>query len=264
MASQRKYARLMKIVILAIIVCFGFGCKSNDTTNNKLLVIHFTETTGWDHKTRDVSQQMFDELSKNMDFELIHSNNSEVFNKVELLKRADVVVFSNTTGDDLLTVDQQKNFEKFINDGGDFIGIHSASDTHRSNWEFYCSLVGAILQVEPWHTASDHIATMKHLSNHHLLKDIPNPWIKEEEYYYWDLNGGRIDTHSIITLLEVEQTGPELYDRKRPTAWYQLLPSGTRSFYTSLGHSSWNYEDPNNDFRKLIRNALAWTLESTD
>lgn len=264
MASERKYFGLIKILLITIVVCIGSGCKSKDGNKVKPIVIHFSETTGWDHKTRDVSQKMFKELSEAMGFELIHSNESEIFDQEDLLQNVGVVIFSNTTGEDLLTPNQQKNFERYVNAGGDFIGIHSASDTHRSNWEFYSSLVGAILQVEPWHTASDYVATMEHMNEHKLLEDIPNPWTKEEEYYYWDLNGGRIDTQRITPLLKVERTGPLPFDRKRLTTWYQELPSGTKSFYTSLGHSNWNYENPKNDFRKLIRNALEWTLGSND
>ena len=255
----------MKVLSILFMTLIASSCNhSISNGKEKSLVLHFTETTGWDHKTRDVSQKMFIELGALLDFELIHANDSKVFENTELLKNIDLIIFSNTTGEDLLTRTQQKNFENCIETGVHFLGIHSATDTHRTNWKFYNDLVGAIVQIEPWHTDSNLIAIMHHKSTHELLKDIPNPWTKEEEYYYWDLNGGRVDTLNIKTLLEVESTGSEIYDRERPTAWYQELPNGSKSFYTSLGHSSWNYEDPKNDFRKLIKNALNWTLVSND
>lgn len=255
----------MKYLFILIISTISIGCNSKlNSKIPKVNVLHFTETTGWDHKTREVSKKMFTELGDSMNFEVIHANESEIFDSIELLQKINLIVFSNTTGEDLLSQSQQRNFEKYIDSGGHFLGIHSATDTHRTNWKYYNDLVGAIVQMEPWHTDSHLIATMHHKTSHELLRDLPNPWTKEEEYYYWDLNGGKIDTQNVTTLLEVERTGPEPFDRKRPTAWFQEFPNGTKSFYTSLGHSVWNYEDPKNDFRKLIRNALEWTLESQD
>jgi len=258
--------KILTLFFLAVITTIG--CKeSNRTVKSKStsavdkpLLIHFTETTGFDHETRTVSEKMFMDLSNKLGFDMIHANVSEVFENKEIMMEADLIVLANTTGEDLLTENQKKQVELFIDGGGAFIGIHSASDTHRTNWEYYNKLLGAIVQIDPWHTASDYVATMAHVDQHPLLAGIPNPWTKEEEYYYWDLNGGRIDTQNINVLLEVESTGSETYDRKRPTAWYQELPSGTRSFYTSLGHMKWNYEDANNDFRKLISNSIQWTL----
>jgi len=259
-----------KIIIFVLLLALhSISCKEsknvlNASKNNSIvdkpLVIHFTETTGFDHETRTVSEKMFNHLGRELGFDVIQANASEVFENDEVMNEVDLIVFANTTGEDLLTPNQRKKVEHFIEAGGGFIGIHAASDTHRTNWEYYNRLLGAIVQIDPWHTASDYVATMKHTDNHPLLADIPDPWTKEEEYYYWDLNGGTIDTERINVLLEVEKTGPESYDRKRPTAWYQELPSGTRSFYTSLGHMKWNYEDPTNDFRKLIRNGIVWTL----
>lgn len=256
-------------IITVFLFVLTFSCCKSDTKHihskesivDKPLVLHFTETTGWDHKTRIVSQKMFSELSFQLRFDVLHSNDSEIFDDVDVIKEVDLIVFSNTTGDDLLTKEQRGNFEKCILNGAHFIGIHSASDTHRNNWKFYNDLVGAVLQIEPWHTESNFIGTMNHITDHPILDDIPNPWIKEGEYYYWDLNGGYIDTNSINTLLDVERTGPELYDRERPIAWYQDLPNGTKSFYTSLGHASWNYEDDKNEFRKLISNGILWMLQ---
>lgn len=265
MAGQRKYIEMMKFLFFVLLLLTSNSCDNNTVAKDKKSkILHFTETTGWDHKTRDVSQKMFVELGEALDFEVVHANDSNIFESNELLKTIDVIVFSNTTGEDLLTQKQKENFEKYMNGGGHFIGIHSATDTHRTNWKFYNDLVGAIVQMEPWHTDSHLVATMHHATTSKLLQGIPNPWTKEEEYYYWDLNGGKIDSGKINTLLKVESTGPESYDRERPTAWYQELPNGTKSFYTSLGHSTWNYEDPKNDFRKLIKNALNWTLESKD
>ncbi|MEL6141908.1 MAG: ThuA domain-containing protein [Bacteroidota bacterium] len=90
---------------------------------------------------------------------------------------------------------------------------------------------------------------------------MPDPWNKLEEYYYWEQNGGQLSPN-IIETLRVRETGAASYDAARPISWYQVFPSGARSYYTALGHAVNNYTDPNNEFRQFIRDALCWCVDA--
>lgn len=52
------------------------------------------------------------------------------------------------------------------------------------------------------------------------------------------------------------------YDVPRPMSWYRVLASGSRVFYTALGHAHSNYTS-DMLFRVHIRDALAWLMEGT-
>jgi len=199
---------------------------------------------------------------------LTHRNNSEIFDSLSELESFDVVIWSNTSGDDGLTSAQRSNYEAYVAGGGNYLGIHAASDTYRhstanggstGSWDFYAEhLSGCSVQQSPNHTRSNHNNLMDHEEVHPILEDLPDPWNKTEEYYYWE--NGYIDS-SFNALLTVRVTGGNSYDSSRMMAQYKELPSGSRSFYTALGHARSNFTDPNNEFEILNRNALYWVVD---
>lgn len=238
-------------------------CDFPDTT---FTVLHFTKTNGYDHNTRNASNDMFENIGDDNQFTIVNTQDASAFNSLATLNSYAVIIFSNTSdngGNPLFTDSQKENFEAYINGGGSFVGIHAASDTYRSGWPFYNNLLGSIVQTNPNHTSSNHNNDMDHHSDHEVLDGIPDPWNKTEEYYYWDLNGGMIHEDSIGTLLKVRSTGINVYDRERPITWLRSFPSGARSFYTALGHASSNYSADDN-FKQLLTNAVCWAAYDKD
>jgi type 1 glutamine amidotransferase len=63
---------------------------------------------------------------------------------LENLQQFNAVIFLSTTGD-VLNTDQQDAFERYIRNGGGFVGIHAASDTEY-NWSWYGELVGGLFR----------------------------------------------------------------------------------------------------------------------
>lgn len=226
-------------------------------------VLHYTETSGYDHRTRAGSFAMFQEIGAGSDFNVDNDQTGEPFNTLTGLKQYKVVIFSNTSGNAILDSAQKANFEAYIQDGGAFIGIHAASDTYRHSgangtntgtWDWYAEMLGASVQQIPNHTASDFEGTLDTIGEHPAITNLPDPWIKTDEYYYWEK--GYFNTDN-IPVLQVRSTGPESYDSARPISWYKSLPNGGRVFYTALGHSN---EDFTSDtiFRTHIRDAIRW------
>ena len=225
-------------------------------------VLHYTATNGFDHNTRDVSAQLFRDLGALDNFTVVDTDDAAAaFGDATALADYAVVVFSNTSGNGLLDAGQQANLESYIAGGGTLLGIHAATDTYRDrSWPFYNDLVGGIVQTSPNHTAAGYSGVMDKLRDHPTVAGVPVPWAKDEEYYYWERNGGQLDP-DIVPVLEVRSTGTQSYDAPRPMSWYQTFPSGARSFYTALGHARGNYTDPDNDFRRHLRDALCWLAE---
>lgn len=194
------------------------------------------------------------------------------FNAQELAD-IDAVIFSNTSGDAILDVGQRAAFEDWVADGGSVLGIHAATDTYRHStanggntgqWDFYAELIGASVQQDPNHVAGTPLYALWHIGSHPSTAALPDPWEKNEEYYYWESGYYRADN---IAVLEVEGTiGPNgemnSYDAPRPMSWHREPPTGGRVFYTALGHAVANYtDDPL--FRAHLETALAWLLEGT-
>jgi len=57
------------------------------------------------------------------------------------------VVFLNTTGD-VLNNEQQSTFERYIQAGGGYVGIHAATDCEY-DWSWYGKLAGAFFLDHP-------------------------------------------------------------------------------------------------------------------
>ena len=79
-------------------------------------------------------------------FEVDATENAALFTDANLANY-DVVIFLCTTGD-VLNATQQAAFERYIQAGGGYAGIHSASDTEY-DWAWYGGLVGAYFRDHP-------------------------------------------------------------------------------------------------------------------
>ena len=110
------------------------------TTNAQSRVLVFSKTAGFRHGSIGVGKTAIMQLGKENGFAVDTTEDAEVF-KEENLKKYQAVIFLNSTGD-VLNPKQQAVFERFIQSGGGYMGIHAASDCEY-NWPWYGKLVGA-------------------------------------------------------------------------------------------------------------------------
>lgn len=251
--------------------------------SQSILVFH--KTNGFRHTGAiNAGITMFNNFGANNGFTVTNSQNSNVFT-ANNLAQYDAVVFLNTSGNNLLSTSERAAFENFIASGKGFVGIHAATDTYRDgSWDFYNQLVGGIVQTSPNHTNNNFNADMEVITSNPIidfLGPVTSIWNKNEEYYYWQNNGGQLSTDNTV-LLEVEQTiGPNgnvnSYDAARPITWFKesvtydddddnntpdITMSGIRSFYTALGHNGSDYSN-NSNFRDMLENATLWAIGNT-
>jgi len=241
----------------------GTCCPLNETisiaiepeVNEDFRVLIFHKTNGFRHGSINAGIDMIEEFGIANGWIVEDSQNSSIFNTSNL-STVDVVVWLNTSGNGLLTGAEQDAFEGYIQNGGGFVGFHAATDTYRNqSWPWYNDLVGAIVQTGPNHTSNNFNATMDVVGSHPAVEHLGTEWNKNEEYYYWELNGGYIFEGN-IDLLRVRSTGSQSYDAPRPITWYKEYDGG-RSFYTALGHNGSDYNN-NDDFRIMSEQAILW------
>ena len=102
----------------------------------KILV--FSKTVDFRHKSIPIGVETIKQLGKEHNFLVDATEDDEVL--VNTITQYDAVVFLNTTGN-ILNKDQQKVFESYIQNGGGYVGIHSATDTEYE-WPWYGKMVG--------------------------------------------------------------------------------------------------------------------------
>ncbi|MFK8163647.1 MAG: ThuA domain-containing protein [Lewinella sp.] len=223
-------------------------------------ILHFTRTEGFNHGTKANSLTMFEEIGALQNFTVVNSDDESAFDDLGVLMTYEVIVFANTSGNVPFTATQRMNLESYVAGGGGVLGIHAATDMYRNaSYPFYTNLMGGSRRNSPPHTNNSFMGTMDKVGVHPSTANLPDPWMKEEEYYYWP-DTGLVAT--IVPVLEVRSTGSNSYDAIRPASWYQEFSSGARSFYTTLGHKNENYTDASNEFRQHLSDALCWLVEA--
>src|SRR5690606_21994915 len=155
----------------------------------------FSKTVGFYHESIPVGIAAIQMLGKENNFSVDTTTNADLFND-ESLKKYNAVIFLNTTGD-VLDHGQEIAFTRYMQQGGGFVGIHSATDTEY-DWEWYGKLVGAYFKSHPEvQEAVLHIANATHSSTKHL----PREWVKTDEWYnFKNLN------EDVEVLLTIDET----------------------------------------------------------
>ncbi|MEY4336697.1 MAG: hypothetical protein RLZZ45_1616, partial [Bacteroidota bacterium] len=160
--------------------------------------------------------------------------NATAFNDANL-KQYNAVVFLSATGDVLDHV-QQAAFERYIQSGGGYMGIHAATDCEYF-WPWYGKLSGAYFKSHP---KQQNAKLVVHDKSHVSTSHLPDTWERFDEWY----NFKKVPDHVkvLISIDEKSYQGGENGDN-HPMAWYHEFDGG-RAFYTELGHTNESFADP--------------------
>jgi cytochrome c len=166
------------------------------------------------------------------------------------LQRVRAVVFLNTTGD-VLDDAQQKAFERFIEDGGGYVGVHSASDTEY-DWPWYGHLVGAYFKTHP---AIQEAVVRNESKDHPSMAGWPAELKRTDEWYVYRTNPRSVKGMMILASLdESSYTGGGM-DGDHPTTWCHEVGKG-RAWYTGGGHTKESFAEPL--FRSHLKGGVDW------
>lgn len=115
-------------------------------SSHRFAVLVFTKTSGFYHDSIPAGIESIRSLGAQGGFDVDATADAAAFAD-QNLSRYRVVVFLNTTGD-MLGTGEQTAFEKFIRNGGGFVGIHSTADTEY-DWPWYGWLIGTYFSSHP-------------------------------------------------------------------------------------------------------------------
>jgi type 1 glutamine amidotransferase len=237
--------------IVFTIVCFTFAL-SLSAQEKEPSVLVFSKTKGYKHKSIPSGIDFFKNLQKETNWKIDFSIDGNDFTS-ENLKNYKVIVFLNTTGN-ILEDNQKKAFQKYINRGNGFVGIHAASDTEKE-WTWFTNMIGATFKIHPKvqngtlyiDTSSEHPA-INHLKEKEVFKD---------EWYSF-LKPVAKHVNVLATLDDTSYETKQISTKSHPITWYHHFDGG-RVFYTGLGHTNESYEDVR--FKKMIKGAILWAAD---
>ncbi|SOE19995.1 cytochrome c [Spirosomataceae bacterium TFI 002] len=225
---MRKIAFLLFITLL---------CTDAWSQTSKVLV--FSKTAGFRHSSIEAGQKYFGELGKAENINITFSEDASLFTD-ENLKTFNAVVFLNTTGD-ILNNDQQVSFERYIQAGGGFMGIHAAADCEYE-WPWYNGLVGAYFASHPGGDVGNvQMGKMNVLDkNHPSTAHLPSSFSRKDEFYDFK----SLKKEQLNFLIEVDEKS---YKQGKmgdfhPMAWNQNYDGG-KVFYTNFGHVDETFQE---------------------
>jgi cytochrome c len=210
------------------------GTASIDTLPRILV---FSKTQGWKHSSIPFANEAIQKLGRENNFLVDTTKNAAYFHD-DSLRNYNAVIFNSTTGN-VLNSKQQAAFERYIQAGGGFMGIHSAADTEYE-WPWYNRLVGAYFSSHPLHPgerkAVIDVVDKDHVSTSHL----PDRWERTDEWYnYRSIYSGI----NVLAYLDEETYEGGTNGANHPIIWYHEYDGG-RAFYTGGGHMDESYSDP--------------------
>jgi type 1 glutamine amidotransferase len=197
-------------------------------------ILVFSKTTRYHHESIPAGMVAIQHLGKLNGFEVDTTTNAAYFTEDSLNKYA-AIVFLSTSGNLLDTV-QKTDFRRYIEAGGGYVGIHSASASEKE-WIWYGQLVGAVFSDHPEpQSGVVVVADAKDPST----KNLPARWGWKDEWYNF-----KEVPHNVHVLLMADETTYKggKNGAYHPLAWYNQFDGG-RAFYTALGHFDEAYSNP--------------------
>lgn len=225
-------ASLAGLLPLILLGCSNHVLELQNPQDPKIFV--FSKTAGYRHASIPAGIATIQKLGAANHFGVDASEDASLFSDGTLANYK-AVVFLNTTGD-VLNGDQMAAFQRYIEAGGGFVGIHSASDTEH-HWPWYGDLVGAYFSSHP--VIQPATVEVEDSVNPSTIF-LPREWQRTDEWYNFDRNP-RGTVHVLATVVESTYSGGTM-GSDHPIAWCHVFDGG-RSWYTAGGHTIESYSE---------------------
>ena len=223
------------------------GCSSAKKVMQSPKILVFSGTKVFRHKSIAEGKIALLKMGSEKNWKVDTTEDATLFTESNL-KQYHAIVFLNTTGN-ILNDEQQNAFQKYIQAGGGFVGIHSATDTEY-DWPWYNNLVGAFFESHPKPQVALYSVVNK---NHPAVTFMPDTLRRFEEIYNFKSFKKEL-VNVLITVDEKSYTGGKMGDY-HPIAWYHNYDGG-RAFYTEWGHHPEAFTEPL--FLQHIAAAINW------
>jgi len=226
---------------------------------NKHVLIFTKNGKGYVHENIPASIAALQKLGVENGFSTDTTTNSAIFTDGNL-KKYDVIIFSNTNNDVFDTEEQRVAFMRYIQAGGGFMGIHSASGTERK-WKWFKLMLGAtFLRHPPLQPFTVHVLDKKHP----VMKNLPPEWETKDECYYFKEINPSIKVLLVSDISHIKESdssknvNPDVFGNRYPAAWCQEFDGG-KIFYTALGHKKEDYS--NATYLAHLLEGLKWLTD---
>jgi len=224
-----KYS--LKICLLCLMLIASRAPSLQAQEKPRVLV--YVKVTGYAHASIPDGIKAVEKIAAENNFIADTTSKNTDFTE-DNLKRYAAIVFISTNANTLDTA-QRIEFERYIEAGGGFMGIHGAS-TGGKGWPWYVKLVGAQFVSHP--EPKEGVLHVENADNESTRQYPDHMTWKDEWYNFTNIQSGL----NLLLFVDEDSYVGGINGRKHPIAWYHDFDGG-RSFYTALGHFSYHYTD---------------------
>src|SRR5688572_17805233 len=245
--TTRSPLRLVSLAVLLLAAdTISVGAQSQAPR-----VLVFSKTAGFRHSSIEPGIVAIRKLGQENGFAVVATEDAGAFTDRNL-RQFQAIVFLSTTGD-VLDARQQDVLERYIQAGGGWVGIHSATDTEYE-WPWYGRLAGAYFAGHP-NNPNVRRGTFRVLDKTHpSTEGLPDRWERDDEFY--NFKSINRDIRVLVDIDETSYQGGTNGDR-HPMSWYHPYDGG-RAFYTNMGHTDATFFEPL--YLRHLLGGLRWAM----
>jgi uncharacterized protein len=200
---------------------------------------------------------------------LVVTENGAAFN-ADVLGQFDAVIWNNISGD-VLTLGQRRSFQRWMQRGGGFVGVHGTAGDPVYFWDWYVDgLLGARFAGHPMNPQFQDARVVIDDKTHAAAVGLPAEWVMNDEWYSFK-NNPRASGSRIIATLDESTYKPDggigqnlRMGTDHPIAWSRCVGPkghGGRMFYSAIGHRPERYGDA--VYVQMLEQAVGWAADRT-
>lgn len=245
----------MRNYLLIIFALLSFAAVHSQQTNKRMLV-YTRNGKGYVHENIPASIVGLQKLGKEMGLRVDTTSQTGYFTE-DSLRHYSVVIFSNTNNDVFDNDAQKVAFMRYIQAGGGFMGIHSASGTER-NWKWFKLMLGATFRRHPpYQPLTIHILNRSHPAT----RGLAGQWTTSDECYFFKEFNVHVQVLLVTDIRSIRDDQPgdstRHFGNRYPAAWCHQFDGG-KIWYTALGHNKDDYSNPT--YLAHLKAGLKWVL----
>jgi type 1 glutamine amidotransferase len=228
-------------------------------------ILLYTYTAGYRHDSIPTAVQALTTRGADYGINFSNSEDPDCFTDDNMSQYDALMFISNT--DEVLTAAGRVAFQNYLDNGGNFIAVHAASDC-MLNFTTMERTLGSQFAYHPDFTNATIVVADP---DHPSTVGLPPRWRVQDEIYNFNHDPRNLGAVVVLTADETSYVDDGDHSPTQgsphPIAWYQEHLKGTnttgpigRSWYTGLGHSNASWAD--DLFLGHVFGGITWTLAS--